>query len=90
MPILAGWTDQDFLKATVEAMLAQMTDLPNIQLKLSEVKGTQYLFQSGSKYYFWNTVTESGAEVTGPTDYNQLLDQMGRDMRGVQVTELPE
>ncbi|KAF8637239.1 hypothetical protein AX17_002970 [Amanita inopinata Kibby_2008] len=71
-------------------MLRTMTKLPNIQLRLSQIKSSQYVFQSGTKYYFWNEVTESGSEVTDPKDYNKLLEQIGKDLRKVRVKLLPE
>ena len=81
-----GWTATVFARDKVEAMLSRCTLLPNVQVKLQETDGTQYLFQSGTAYYFWNTANEVGAQVTSPTDYNQLLQQMGADIAKVQAT----
>lgn len=67
-------------------MLRDMFGLSNIQVKLAEVAGTRYLFQSGSNYYFWNSVVEEGSRITSPTNYNDLLKQIGSDIRKVQVT----
>ncbi|KAF8637238.1 hypothetical protein AX17_002969 [Amanita inopinata Kibby_2008] len=88
--IPTGWTDKNPSAATVEKMLRVMTNLPNVQLRLSQIKGSMYVFQSGTKYYLWNDVTESGSEVTDPTDYNKLLEQIGKDLRKVRVKLLPE
>ena len=81
-----GWTATVFARDKVEAMLSRCTLLPNVQVKLQETDGTQYLFQSGTAYYFWNTSNEEGALVTFPKNYDQLLQLMGDDIAKVQAT----
>ena len=67
-------------------MLSRCTGLPNVQVLLQETAGDQYLFQSGSRYYFWNTANEEAAQVTSPANYSQLLQQIGLDITKVQAT----
>lgn len=67
-----------------------MTNLRNVTVKLEQVRGTQYVFQSGSTFYFWNSATEEGAKVTDPTDYAKLCDQMDKNIDKVRVEMLPD
>ena len=85
-PDPTGWTSTIAGADKIEAMLSRCTRLSNIQVKLQETDGTQYLFQSGSTNYFWNTANEEGAQVTSPTNYDQLLAQMGTDISKVQAS----
>ena len=80
-----GWTSNINAKDRVEDMLAIATNLTGIDVKQAEIAGTQYLFQSGNKYYFWNTANEEGGEVTKPTTYDAILQQMDTDITQVTV-----
>lgn len=86
-----GWTNEisPHAKAQVEDMLAESTNLPNVTVDLVEIKGNQYLFHSGSTFYFWNVVTQSGVRVLNPTDKAELYEQMGTDIREVEGEQLP-
>lgn len=84
----AGWTSNINAKDKVEDMLAVATKLPGVSAKLAEISGTQYLFQSGTAYYFWNSANEEGGRVTNPTTYPAILTQMGADITKIQVTLL--
>lgn len=86
-----GWTNEitAHAKAQVEDMLAESTNLPNVAVDLAETKGNQYLFHSGSTFYFWNVVTQSGVRVLNPKDKAKLYEQMGTDIRKVEGEQLP-
>ena len=49
-----GRTSHVYASDKVAAVLSISTALSDIQVKLQETKGTQYLFQSGASYYFGN------------------------------------
>ncbi|KAF9261304.1 hypothetical protein L218DRAFT_1001818 [Marasmius fiardii PR-910] len=90
------WTSNVPTKENVEQMLKIMTGLPNIQVRMSEIKGTQYFFQSmaaDSKeitYYLWNTSNEDGGKVTYPTKVQDIENQIKKDITKVKVTPLPD
>lgn len=71
-------------------MLETQTGLSNIQVKLEEVRGSRYVFQSETNYYFWDSATQEGALVTSPTDYGELLKQMSDNITKVQVKPLED
>jgi hypothetical protein len=71
-------------------MLKTVTGLSNIQLDIAEIDGSHYLFHSGETYYLYNVANEEGVCITEPKDYNQLLAQMQKDFRKVQVKPLDE
>ena len=87
-PDPTGWTSTIAGADKIEAMLSRCTRLSNIQVKLQEIDGSMYVFQSGSNYYFWNSVNEEGGRVTDPRGYDALLRQMDRDITKVQVDPL--
>lgn len=86
-----GWTNEiaAHAKAQVEDMLAESTNLPNVAVDLAETKGNQYLFHSGSTFYFWNVVTQSGVRVLNPKDKAKLYEQMETDIKEVEGAQLP-
>lgn len=83
-----GWTTNVAARDRVEAMLSRCTSLPDVQVKLCDEEGSMYLFASGDKYYLWNCVSEEGGQVTRPTEYEELLRQMDRDITKVEVSPL--
>jgi hypothetical protein len=85
-----GWTSNIYAVSTLKKVLTKMTNLPNLQILLQKKNDSRYLLSSGSKYYFWNSVLESGDLVEDPTDYNKLLQQMEKDITKVQVKPLPD
>lgn len=86
-----GWTNEitDYTKAQVEDMLAESTNLPNVTVDLVETNGNQYLFHSGSTFYFWNVATQSGVKVSNPKVKAKLYEQMEKDIRKVEGEQLP-
>ena len=46
------------------------------------------MFQSGDKFYFWNTANEEGGGATKPTTYDAILQQMDTDITQVKVALL--
>ncbi|KAF7790370.1 hypothetical protein EIP86_001325 [Pleurotus ostreatoroseus] len=83
-----GWTSNVNAKDRVDNMLTIVTKLDKVNVKQAEIGGTQYLFQSGDKFYFWNTANEEAGEVTKPTTYDAILQQMDTDITQVKVTLL--
>ncbi|KAF8890629.1 hypothetical protein BD779DRAFT_238867 [Infundibulicybe gibba] len=85
-----GWIVDVEAPQTLETMFANMSELDNVQIRLKEDKGSLLLFSAGDKQYFWNLVTQEGSEVLEPTDYDELLEQIDKDITKVRVQALPE
>ena len=74
-------------RVDIAVMLTDSTGLPNIQVKLREIRGMHFVFQSGSKYYLWNSLLDEGFEITSPQGYNEIvawLDE-GKELDGTDV-----
>lgn len=89
-----GWTGNISTRAKgqVEDMLKDSTGLSSVTFDLTETGGNQYLFVSGSTFYFWNVATEAGVKVLNfqnPKDKPALYTQMESDIRKVQAQRLP-
>ncbi|KAF9261366.1 hypothetical protein L218DRAFT_946173 [Marasmius fiardii PR-910] len=88
------WTKEVPTKANVEELLELVTGLPNIKARMSEVRGSQYLFSSGDEknatYYLWNMVNEAGGQIKSPTNIDDIENQIQKDITRVQVTPLPD
>ena len=80
-----GWTSKIADQDKVETMLSQCTSLPDIHVKLYQTHGDLYLFESGAKYFLWNAVTEDAAQVTRPTEFDELLRQIDADITKVET-----
>lgn len=83
-----GWTTEIWAIDKVEYMLETMTSLKGIHVDLYETSHNRYVFHSGDDYYFWNSVTEECDKVLSPKKYDQLVDQMRKDIRGVKVMRM--
>ncbi|KAF9258190.1 hypothetical protein L218DRAFT_964707 [Marasmius fiardii PR-910] len=76
-------------------MFKIMTGLPDIEARMSEIKGSQYMFSSKAAdgketYYLWNTVNEMGGQITYPTDVKDIENQIKKNITKVKVTPLPD
>ena len=85
-----GWTSTIRAKDKIKSMLKASTEIPVDDVKLQEIAGTQYVFQSGDDYYFWNAANEEGGRVTFPTNYNDLTRQMDADITQVHIRMLED
>ncbi|KAF9261373.1 hypothetical protein L218DRAFT_946179 [Marasmius fiardii PR-910] len=88
------WTDDVPSKVNAARMFHIMTGLPDIEARMSEIKGSQYMFSSKAAdgketYYLWNTVNETGGQITSPMNLDAIKNQIMRDIRKVQVGPLP-
>ncbi|KAG1726974.1 uncharacterized protein EDB91DRAFT_1350422 [Suillus paluster] len=85
-----GWTDKIVAEVKVKTMLATSIGKPVATIKdiLEQVHGDQYVFSSGTDFYFWNCASDEGAVVTDPKGKDKLWKQMGTDITKVKVKQL--
>ncbi|KAH7928661.1 hypothetical protein BV22DRAFT_1030407 [Leucogyrophana mollusca] len=85
-----GWTTDITAPDKAKAMLATPIGKPVTSIKdiLEQVRGDQYVFASGSDYYFWNCASETAALVLEPKGKDALWSQMDKDIMKVKVKQL--
>ncbi|KAH7906691.1 hypothetical protein BJ138DRAFT_1104939 [Hygrophoropsis aurantiaca] len=86
----AKWTDQITAPDKARAMLATPLGVSPTTIKdiLEEKRGDQYVFASGSDFYFWNCASETAAIVTSPKGKDALWNQMDKNIMEVKVRQL--
>ncbi|KAG0700215.1 hypothetical protein DFH29DRAFT_933251 [Suillus ampliporus] len=85
-----GWTDKIVAADKVKAMLASSIGKTDASIKdiLEQVHGDQYVFSSGTDFYFWNCSSDEGAVVTDPKGKDKIWSQMNTDITKVKVRQL--
>lgn len=84
----SGWTSSVNEGKKVNAMLRRSTGLQDAEVRLEEIWGSRYLFQTKDGFFFWNTVIESGAKVKDLTNYTSIVQQIAKDIRGIKVVPI--
>ncbi|KAG1818745.1 uncharacterized protein BJ212DRAFT_1347374 [Suillus subaureus] len=84
-----GWSAKFTNPKTVEKMLKYSTGL-EATLKLSEDKGSRYIFSSGKDYYIWNTASEQGWRILNVENPEELYTNVARGKGGLKLEELPD
>ena len=83
-----GWTSRLYAADRIALTLSRCTGLLNIRVRLGEIEGGQFLFQSGDNFYLWRNASEEGAQITWPKTYDEIVQQLESDATKIQVRAL--
>jgi hypothetical protein len=85
------WTTNVPSKENVEEDLELTTSLTGINALLAEVKGTIFMFSaeymSTTKYFLWDCLMESYWLITYPSTWEDIINQIKKDITKVKAIE---